>query len=81
MCIIGRSTGYRPDYGKLARNYYELGATSAQLAKLFEVSPAIIDSWIATVPQVAQTVSHAKQDACRVAALGPGRAGVRRAQG
>src|SRR4029453_3263591 len=46
MSTPGRPTGYRPEYAEAARNYCELGATTAQLARYFKVSPRTIDNWV-----------------------------------
>jgi hypothetical protein len=56
MCIIGRASGYRPDYVRLAFNYCRLGATRDRLPALFGVSAATIERWLAAVPEFAKEV-------------------------
>ena len=56
MSTPGRPTGYRPEYAEAARNYCELGATTAQLAKYFKVSPRTIDNWIVNFPEFGKAV-------------------------
>jgi hypothetical protein len=61
MCIIGHSiTRYRPDYARLARNYCELGASDAKLAKFFAVSPVTLALWIADIPEFADAVREGR---------------------
>lgn len=56
MSTPGRPTGYRPEYAEAARNYCELGATNAQLAKYFKVAPRTIDNWIVNFPDFGKAV-------------------------
>ena len=61
MCIIGHSiTRSHPDYARLARNYCELGASDAKLAKFFGVSPVTLALWIADIPEFADAVREGR---------------------
>jgi hypothetical protein len=60
MRTPGRPTGYRPEYAEAARNYCELGATTAQLAKYFKVSPRTIDNWIVNFPDFGKAVRETR---------------------
>ena len=56
MPITGRPTLHRPEYNEQAHDHCLLGATNAELAALFEVSPRTIDSWIASIPELGKAV-------------------------
>ena len=46
----GRPSGYKPEYVNMAKQAAKLGATDADLAKIFGVSNATIDDWKAQHP-------------------------------
>ena len=46
---FGRPTLHRPEYNEQAHDHCLLGATNAELAELFALSPRTIDSWIASL--------------------------------
>jgi len=56
MPVTGRPTLHRPEYNEQAHDHCLLGATNAELAALFEVSPRTIDSWIASIPEFGKAV-------------------------
>ena len=47
---------HRPEYDEQAHEHCLLGATNAELAELFAVSPRTVDSWIANIPGFAEAV-------------------------
>jgi transposase-like protein len=47
----GRPSSYKPDYANMAKHAAKLGATDADLAKIFGVSDATIDNWKAQHPE------------------------------
>jgi hypothetical protein len=57
---MGRPTKYRPEFVQLAKNYCELGATDAQLAKYFEVDEKTINTWKLKHPEFLQSLKGAK---------------------
>ena len=46
----GRPSSYKPEYVNMAKHAARLGATDADLAKIFGVSDATIDNWKAQHP-------------------------------
>ena len=60
MTTPGRPTAYRREFCELAHNYCLLGATNAELAGFFDVSPRTIDNWIASHPAFAEAVREGR---------------------
>lgn len=58
--VIGRPTKYRPEYAQQARNYCELGATDADLARFFGISRWTIYHWQAMHPEFAEALKLGK---------------------
>ena len=56
MAVTGRPTLHRSEYDEQAHEHCLLGATNAELAELFAVSPRTVDSWIANIPGFARAV-------------------------
>lgn len=56
MNAPGRPSSYDPAYAELAHNYCLLGATNAELARFFQVSPATIGNWVDAHPAFASAV-------------------------
>jgi hypothetical protein len=48
----GRPSSYRPEYASMAKQAAKLGATDAQLPRVFGVSDATIDNWKAQHPDL-----------------------------
>ena len=67
MTITGRPTLHRPEDDEQAHEHCLLGATNAELADVFAVSPRTIDSWIANIPEFAKAVRDGLPDAVIVA--------------
>jgi hypothetical protein len=66
-----RPAVYKPENAEIARKACLLGATNDALAEWFKVSPAIIDTWIATIPAFAEAIYQGRDgaDEAVVAAL------------
>jgi transposase-like protein len=47
MADIGRPSGYKPEYAKIAKKLCRLGATRKEIAEFFEVGETTIFRWIA----------------------------------
>lgn len=63
MASRGRPTAFKDEYCELARNYCLLGATNADLARMFDVDERTIDRWIAEKPDFSRTVKEGRQEA------------------
>jgi hypothetical protein len=63
MADRGRPTLYREEYCALARNYCLLGATNDDLARMFDVSPATIDNWLAEHSEFLGSVKEGREEA------------------
>lgn len=63
MAKVGRPSIYKPEFAKLARDYCLLGATNAQLAKLFETTEQTIDRWIASNEEFRGSVKEGRVEA------------------
>src|SRR5690349_17441895 len=59
----GRPTLYRDEYPEQARKYCLLGATNADLARLFDVAGSTIDKWIAEIPAFSGAVKAGREEA------------------
>jgi hypothetical protein len=42
--VTGRPSSYRPEFARMAKEIARLGATDADLARIFDVSDATIDN-------------------------------------
>src|SRR5258706_526536 len=56
----GPASGYKPEYGRLARRFCMLGATNDDLAGLFEVHRNTIGKWLSEVPEFKEAVRDGK---------------------
>ena len=59
----GRPTLYREEYAEQAFKYCLLGATDADLARLFEVEEKTINNWKNEYPEFLQSIKAGKEDA------------------
>jgi hypothetical protein len=59
----GRPSSYKPEYVNMAKQAAKLGATDADLAKIFGVSDATIDSWKAQHPDFLGSLKAGKEEA------------------
>lgn len=59
----GRPTLYKPEYAEQVFKYCLLGATNADLARLFDVSISSIDEWIATRIDFSCAVKKGREEA------------------
>lgn len=57
---VGRPTEYQPVYARMAATACELGATDADLAKLFDVAESTINLWKLEHPKFSESVKEAK---------------------
>lgn len=60
---VGRPSTYKPEYVDLARKFCLLGATNADLARMFEVSASTLDNWIAAKGDFAAAVKEGREEA------------------
>ena len=61
--LVGRPSSYRPEYVKTAKHVAKLGATDADLARIFGVSDATIDNWKAQHPDFLGSLKAGKEAA------------------
>jgi hypothetical protein len=59
----GRPSSYKPEYAKMAKHVARLGATDADLAKIFGVSDATIDNWKTQHPDFLGSLKAGKEEA------------------
>lgn len=59
----GRPSKFKPEYVDLARKFCLLGATGADLARMFEVGTTAIDVWIKEKPDFAAAVKEGRLEA------------------
>jgi transposase-like protein len=59
----GRPSSYKPEYAKMVKHAARLGATDADLAKIFGVSDATIDNWKAQHPDFLGSSKRGKEEA------------------
>jgi hypothetical protein len=60
---VGRPSSYKPEHAKMAKHAAKLGATDADLAKIFGVSDATIDNWKAQHPDFLGSSKEGKEEA------------------
>jgi hypothetical protein len=60
---VGRPSSYKPEYVKMAKHVAKLGATDADLARIFGVSDATIDNWKAQHPDFLGSLKAGKEEA------------------
>jgi hypothetical protein len=60
---VGRPSSYKPEYAKMAKHVAKLGATDADLARIFGVSDATIDNWKAQHPDFLGSLKAGKEEA------------------
>jgi hypothetical protein len=60
---FGRPSSYKPEYVKMAKHAARLGATDADLARIFGVSDATIDNWKAQHPDFLGSSKEGKEEA------------------
>ena len=58
----GRPTKYQPEFAERAYGACLLGATNDGLAEIFNVSPATIDNWIATIPEFLGSIKAGREE-------------------
>jgi hypothetical protein len=59
----GRPSSYKPEYVNMAKQAAKLGATDADLARIFGVSDATIDNWKAQHPDFLGSLKAGKEEA------------------
>jgi hypothetical protein len=59
----GRPSSYKPEYVNMAKQAANLGATDADLARIFGVSDATIDNWKAQHPDFLGSLKAGKEEA------------------
>lgn len=59
----GRPSAYRGEFPELARKYCLLGATNADLGRMFEVATSTIGKWIAETPEFSDAVKEGREQA------------------
>lgn len=59
----GRPTVFKPEYVDLARKFCMLGATNAELARMFGVSGSTLDNWIKDKPTFSAAVKEGREEA------------------
>jgi hypothetical protein len=60
---LGRPSSYKPEYVNMAKHAAKLGATDADLAKIFGVSDATIDIWKVQHPDFLGSLKAGKEEA------------------
>ncbi|MDB4893130.1 MAG: hypothetical protein JWL61_4985 [Gemmatimonadetes bacterium] len=60
LATVGRPTSYQSAYARMAATACELGATDADLAKLFDVAESTINLWKLEHPEFSESVKEAK---------------------
>jgi hypothetical protein len=60
---VGRPPSYKPEYVKMAKHVAKLGATDADLAKIFGVSDATVDNWKTQHPDFLGSLKAGKAEA------------------
>jgi transposase-like protein len=60
---LGRPSSYKPEYVNMAKQAAKLGATDADLARIFGVSDATIDNWKAQHPDFLGSLKAGKEEA------------------
>src|SRR5258708_4431570 len=60
MSTAARPDSYRLEYGRLAHNYCQLGATNEILSEYFGATSCTIEDWIATIPTFADAVQSGR---------------------
>ena len=61
--LVGRPTGYKPEYADQAKKLCLLGATDKDLADFFGVCEATINNWKHDYPEFLESLKQAKAEA------------------
>jgi hypothetical protein len=63
LAARGRPTVFKDEYCELANKFCLLGATNADLARMFSVDERTIDRWIAEKPDFCRTIKEGREEA------------------
>jgi hypothetical protein len=62
MAAVGRPTKYKPEFVRQAAKFCRLGATDRDLADLFEVSEATLNTWKLKYPEFLEALKRSKDE-------------------